>query len=418
MMPLSRKIGLALVGVGLCVLGASFLIPHSQRPVHAIDAVPPSAFLSVAVDVARLRKSPVLGALFGDRDEQKLAAVCGFDPLDVTHSIVFALPVGGSGDFGVAVQADIKQADLLRCADAVVKAHGGDPTVDQDARGPYKFFTPHKTSAGSDKPPRSIGYHEGDPILVGPKRWLFEMVDALEEAGQGRPASGQHTSLLAELDRSVQPPPAYLLTATVRIEPSVRAKLRAEMLAEVGGAQDPGTAMMLGVLGMSAGVLGLYERDDDVRAVLDLRCEEEGQCVAVGKLVEKVRAEWAKMDALREFGLGPVLDHLEVSPHDKTLEVRAGAPSRDILRWARLYLAMSPFVAQPGGGAADVPTETLKIPVPEGLEPGQPFTVKIPAATSGSAATGTRNLVPSIQGVVPSVRTSPSAAPAPSSRHP
>jgi hypothetical protein len=401
MMPLSRKIAVALVGVGVAVIGAWSLLAR-PRPTRPIDAVPSDAFVAIEVDVASLRKSGALASLFGNRDEQKLTQVCGFDPVDEMQDLVFTIPEGGDGDFGVAVQANINRDDLIRCADEVVKAHGGDPTPDTTSRGSYAIITPRRTSAESTRPPRSIAYHKGGPILVGPKRWLYSMIDALDAAGEGRDSPGEHLSLRTALAKDINPPPTFLVTGTVLIEPSVRSKLRTEMLAEVGGVDDPGTSMMLGVLGMSSGAIGLYERGDDVHAVLDLRCEEEAQCAQVEKLVAKVRGEWSKMPALREFGLGPVLDRLEVDHHGTTLQVRTAAATTDVLRWAKLFLASRPVVASPDGGVADVPTETLRVTVPEGVKPGQPFSVKIPGTTSGSAATGVRSLPATVPAPKPS----------------
>ena len=390
MMTTPRKIALALVGAGVALLVA-WTYRARPRATSPIDAVPPDAFVAIDVEIGALRKSGALSAIFGDRNEQSLTQVCGFDPVDRMQDLVFTVPEGGDGAFGVAVQADITQDDLVRCASEIVKGHGGDPTSDVASYGSYALITPRSTSAESTKAARSLGYHAGSPILVGPKGWLERMVDALDAASEGRGSSGEHLALRTKLASEITPPPSFLLTATVLLEKSVREKLKAEMAAEVGPGEDSGTSMMLGVLGTSAGVLGMYERGDEVRAVVDLKCEEERQCAEVERLIVKVRGEWAKMDALRAFGLGTVLDHLEVDHHGTELQMRAGAPTADVVRWAKIFLDSKPLVgastsvaavvpsAPAAGIPAGLPTQTVRITVPEGVKPGQPFTVQIPS---------------------------------------
>jgi hypothetical protein len=406
MMTTPRKVALALVGVGVALLVA-WTYRTRPRPTRPIDAVPPDAFVAIEVDVSALRKSGALRAIFGDKNEQSLTQVCGFDPVDRMQDLVFTVPEGGDGAFGVAVQADITQDDLVRCANEIVQAHGGDPTSDVASYGSYAIITPKSTSAESTKPARSLGYHAGSPILVGPKAWLERMIDALDAASEGRGGAGEHLALRTKLSNEITPAPTFLLTASVLLEKSVREKLKAEMAAEVGPGEDSGTSMMLGVLGMSGGALGMFERGEEVRAVVDLKCEEERQCVEVERLIAKVRGEWAKMDALRAFGLGTVLDHLEVDHHGTELQVRAGAPTSDIVRWAKIFLDSKPLVgastsigavvpSAPAAVASDVPTQTVRITVPEGVKPGQPFTVQIPSPVPGGSALSVRPLTATV----------------------
>ncbi len=362
-MSLSRNIAVAVVAASIVAAGA-WSLRTRPRPVHPIDAVPADAFVAVEFDVASLRKSSTLASLFGDRDEQSLTQICGFDPVDAMQDVVFTLPEGGDGDFGMAVQADIGKSDLIRCADAVVTAHGGDPTHDNTSRGSYEIFTPRRTSVESTATPRSLAFREGGPILLGPRRWLYSMIDALDAASDGRDVPGEHRTLRTDLAKNVAPPPEFLVTATVLIDPTVRSKIRAEMLAELGGADNPGTSMMLGVLGMSSAAIGVYERGDDVHAVLVLRCEEEAHCAQVEKLVLRVRAEGSKTPALRDLGLGPVLDHLEVDHHGTKLLVRASAAAGDVVRWVRLLLASGSVVTSPDATAKSLGSSSATLPHP------------------------------------------------------
>lgn len=424
MMPAQRWIAIAVGGVGLAVASAWYL--HSpSRPVHPIDAVPPDAFVAVEVNVGALRKSGALTALFGDKDEQSLTHVCGFDPVEQMEDLVFTVPEDGSGAFGVAVQAALTQDQLVGCANQVVKAHGGDPTSDITQRGSYSIITPRSVTADSSKPGRSLGYKTGGPILVGPKSWLYSMVDALEDASQGRSSPGEHLSLRTQLSAAITPPPTFLVTATALLEKSVREKLKAEMVKEVGIGNDSGTAMMLGVLGMSSAVVGLYEATDEIHAILDLHCEEASQCAQVGRLIMKVKDDWAKMAPLRAFGLGPVLEHVAVKHDGTKLEVTTAAATNDVVRWAKLFIASRPIVAPvdlagagsgppgpPGSlvtvpqASADVPTQTIHVTVPEGVGPGQPFTVTLTSPGASGSAQG-RVLQATVPGPTPGTAAHP-----------
>jgi len=411
MMPLPRKIALAVIVASVAGV-AVWSLRTKPRAVHPIDAVPADAFVAIEVNIDVLRKSGALAAVFGDRDEQSLTQVCGFDPVDKMTDLVFAIPEGGTGEFGVAVQSDLTQGELTRCADAVVTGHGGDPTSDIVARGSYSIITPRRTSTDSTKPPRSLGYRSGAPILVGPKRWISSMIDAVDDVGDGTGSPGQHVTLRTSLGDGISPPPAFVLTATTLLDRAVRDKLKAEMLAQVGPGDDPGTAMMIGVLGMTSGVLGLYEQGGEVHALVKLHCEEEAQCSQVDKLIAKVGGQWAATPELRAFGLGPVLDHLEVDHHGRELRVRTSAATGDVVRWAKLFLDAKGLglagktSTVPLSSDADVPTQTVKIQVPEGVKQGQPFTVNFTRPASTSDPQGTRPLIATVVPNVPAASSS------------
>ena len=351
-----RAVALALV-VGGAVLLTAFMLHRRPRVVtRPLDTVPADAFVAIDVDVLALRRSGALAALFGDKDEQSLTKVCGFDPVDRMQELVFTVPEGSDGDFGVAVQANVGEEDLLRCASLVTKARGEDGASDTARYGSYTLITPRKASPAA-RAPRSLGYQAGAPILVGPRVWRERMVDALDAVSEGRGSPGEHAALRKRLDEGITPKPTWLLTGTVVLEKSVREKLRMEMAAEVGPGNDSGTAMMLGVLGMSSAALGLHERAEEIRLVVDLHCEEEPQCAEVEKLIAKVRGEWSKMPELRAFGLGPVVDRIEVDHHGTSLEVRTAAPTADVVRWVKLLLD-----ARPAGRVRATPLPTAGPP--------------------------------------------------------
>jgi hypothetical protein len=421
MVPRARKMAIALVGVGAAVLAASYF-RTPKHPVHAIDAVPPDAFVAIEVNVGALRKSGALAALFGESDEQSLTQICGFDPVDQMDDLVFTVPEDGSGAFGVAVQATLSMGQLVDCANKVVTAHGGDPTADITKRGDYSIITPRSTSSDPGKPGRSLGYKAGSPVLVGPKSWLYSMVDAVEDAAAGNGSPGEHLTMRGALAKGITPPPTFLLTASAVLERSVREKLKAEMIKEVGTGNDSGTAMMLGVLGMTSGVLGLYETGGDVRALVQLHCEHETECAQVERLVLRVKEEWSQMSPLRNFGLGPVLERVHAMHSGTTLEVSTSAPTADVVRWAKLIIASRPVLApadftsghpQPSPGASAstpaaaasnvaVPTQTIHVQVPEGVAPGQAFTVKIPAPVGASSVAGSKVITATIPAPSPS----------------
>ncbi len=388
-MPLPRKIALALVaGVG-ALLAAHYLYTP-RRATHPIDAVPADAFVAIEIDVAAVRKTGALATLFGDPEEQSLTSVCGFDPVDRMSRLVFTVPEGATGDFGVAVEAGLSRDELVRCAEAVVKGHGGDPTSDVVERGPYSVITPRSTSSESSKPPRSLAYANSDsPILVGPRGWIYTMADTLEDASLGRGTPGEHVTLRQRLVAEITPTPVFLVTATALLDRNVRDKLKTEMLNQVGTAEDSGTSMMLGVLGMTSGVLGLYMDGSDVHAVIDLNCEHEPECAQVERLISKVRDEWSKMPALRDFGLAGVLDRVTIGHRDTKLTVRTSAPASDVVNWTRLLLGLSPAPVTATIGQVmsqadighDVPTQTLRVTVPPGTKPGDPISITVGSPT-------------------------------------
>lgn len=207
MKALSRSVALILVGAGVALLSV-WLFRAKPRAVRAKDAVPPDAFVAVAIDVGSLRASGALRALFGASDEQSVTKLCGFDPVDRMQSLVFTVPEGGDGIFGVAVDADVSKDDLVRCADAVVESRGGDPTSDVDAYDTYEVMTPHRGSADAKTPARSLAYLGRGPILVGQKEWLHRMIDALASVRDGRGSPGEHETLRAHLASSISPPRA------------------------------------------------------------------------------------------------------------------------------------------------------------------------------------------------------------------
>jgi hypothetical protein len=395
-LPLPRKIALAVVGAAGALALAYYLRTPPHRPTHALDAVPADAFVAIEIDVGSLRKAGALTALFGDRDEQSITKACGFDPVDRMSHLVFTVPEGATGDFGVAVDASLTREELVSCADAVVKARGGDPTAETVERGSYAVITPKTTSSETSRPARSLGYAKDGPLLVGPRTWVYTMIDTLEDASQAPPSRspGEHVTLRQRLAAEITPTPLFLVTATALLDRSVRDKLKAEMIKEVGTATDSGTSMMMGVLGMTSGVLGLYEEGGDVHAVLDLDCEREPECAEVEKLVRKVAGEWSQMKELRGFGLGPVLDKVVAEHRGTRLQVRTSAPAADVVHWAKLFLETKTLVAPRGPVAAgspeddlkaDVPTQTVRVTVPEGTKPGDSLTIKVPTIGSGQA---------------------------------
>jgi len=109
----------------------------------------------------------------------------------------------------------------------------------------------------------------------------------------------------------------------------LRERLKKEMNAE---ANEPGAnATMASVLGVSAaGLLVRSGSDGVLDARAELRCESEGACADVAKLLLTKRLAWSQDIALRIVGLGPLIDGLEVNAHSTSLTLTTRTYATDL----------------------------------------------------------------------------------------
>jgi hypothetical protein len=335
----SRWLALAAIVTGVGLAGGALYVTRAPRPpALAVDAIPADAFAAIDVHLDALRRSGALSALFGASGEQSVTKACGFDPVDRMHEIVFALPETGDGDFGVAVQADLGKDELLACARKVIETRGGATSTDVATRGTYTVVA-QRLPPGDARLRPALAYRDGGPYLVGVGEWLGKMIDAVE-----RPSASAAPDPHAALRKSLSGPAgtSFAVTGTVVLLKSIREKVRAQMIGEGESLSDSGAATMAGILAISSAAIGLYEQGDQVRAVAELVCEDAAACTAVQKFLLRKQDTWSKDPKLRLFGVATALDHLEIDHHDAHLEVRASAPTVQVVQWVKAVLEPRP----------------------------------------------------------------------------
>jgi hypothetical protein len=316
---------------GAALLLIVWLIARSASgQVDPLAAVPADSFLVVSIDVAALARSPLgaplaseggarTGSLLG---VESVTATCGFEPLSHLRAIAIALPEGGErGEFGVAASSDLTKDALLSCAKALIAKRGGQASV----REAGTFTVVSDASAGGAE----VAFRAGGPLLAGRGAWLARMMDA---------ASGQVPSILtaagaphgdlrqALAKRDVD---AEAVVVSAVLPRDLRDRLRHELEGEAksGGAMDGVLAVSEGALGVHAGRAG-----EDTRIVAELRCETAAACDSVATVILHARLGWSGNLAYRLFGLGGLIDGLDVQRQGTTLLVRTHAPSDDLAR--------------------------------------------------------------------------------------
>jgi hypothetical protein len=135
--------------------------------------------------------------------------------------------------------------------------------------------------------------------------------------------------------------PTYALLATVVLPKEMRERIKKDMAEEVTGQPGDGNAaaLMGGVLGVEAAGLALSAGDtqgEETRVVVDLFCEDEAACAAVGRFIDKKRRDWASDASVRMLGVGAVLDSLTLENRGKSLRVSAHAPAPEVSKWVEM----------------------------------------------------------------------------------
>jgi hypothetical protein len=368
-----------------------WFVRSTQRGrVRAIDAVPADAFLVVTLDLDLLRASP-LGApllsgpgrsLLADKD---IAATCGFDPLDRMREIAVAVPVeDDTGEFGIAIRADVGKDELVDCARKVVEARGGGDPVTIRQSGSFTLVEPADSASVVAKRYPTLAYREGGPFLIARGPWLGTMIDTAEGKLPSARRESRHLALRSELGQTSDDHPVLALVATVILPRPMRERIRREMGAEVAG--QPGDrdspALMAGVLGVESAGIGIRVGDakgSDTEAVIELHCEDDAACAAVARIVDKQRRNWSGDLRARLLGVGPLLDNLTVETTKTTLRASTHAPSADAASWLgrvlELRSARHPAI-DPDAGATTRPApssdETIKPVATSAPEAGRP----------------------------------------------
>jgi hypothetical protein len=337
--PRTDVIALAALG-SAAALGIGLLILRSSGGrANPLDAVPADSFMVVSVDVAALAQSPLgetlVGELKGGAEARaetflgvgSIEATCGFDPLPHLRQIAVAVPEGGErGDFGIAVSGTLGKDALATCAKAVIAKRGGDAATREV--GSFTVVSDARALGGAE-----VAFRDGGPYLVGRGGWLTRMIDAADGRipSTASTVKNAHGELRADLQ--TRDTDAEAIRATALLPQPLRERLQLEMARETGA----GDAMQ-GVLGVSAAAIGLHagRAQEDTRLVAELRCDTKSACDAVSTLILHTRLRLSGNLGYRLFGLGPLIDNLEVQPGapepHASIYVRTRAPTDDLAK--------------------------------------------------------------------------------------
>lgn len=331
---------MALLGVGSAA--AAFAVFGGLRgigtsgPSDPLEAIPRSSFIAATVDFAELRRSPIYEAVFGASTQAPgadpmrralgvgaLADACGFDPLARVERFAVSVPEDGDrGEFGVAAKVEVTRDELEKCTRSLAEKRGGHAETKEVG----SFVVLDDASSGSATRSR-LAYSPGGLLVVGKGTWLDAMLGAAERTKPGLRDAPEHVALRASLT-SREGFRTPTLVATAILPRSLRERLKGEMGAEIG-AQDTSSAMMAGVLGVSAvGVaIEVGGPGKNVDASVELVCDGPEGCEAVERLVQKKRKEWSGDLSLRMVGFGPLLDSFEIKREGTRLRATASASS-------------------------------------------------------------------------------------------
>ena len=303
-----------------------------------LDAIPKSSFIAATLDFAELRHSPIYEAVFGSgkdgptsNDPMRralgvtgLAEACGFDPTSRVQKLAVSMPEDGDrGEFGVAARVDVTRDELEKCTRSLAEKRGGHA----ETRDVGSFVVLEDTANGgaTGAPRPRLAYGRGGLLVVGKGTWFDAMLGAADHTKPGLRDATEHVALRASLtSHDGFKTPTLLVTAI--LPRSLRERLKGEMGAEAGS-QDSSSAIMAGVLGVSAVGVAVHAgaAGQSVDASIELVCDSVDGCEAVEKLAQKKRAEWSRDLSLRMVGLGPLLDSFELKRDGARLRATASS---------------------------------------------------------------------------------------------
>jgi hypothetical protein len=307
-------------------------------PTDPFDAIPRSSFIAATVDFAELRRSPVYEAVFGKEAPGAdgslamrralgvgaLADACGFDPTTRVQRIAVSVPEEGDrGEFGVAARVEVTRDELETCTRSLAEKRGGKAET-HDVGSFVVLEDTTGAGGGASSRPR-LAYGRGGLLVVGKGTWFDAMLGAADRTKPGLRDATEHIALRTSLtSREGFRSPTVIATAI--LPRALRDRLKHEMGAEVGS-QDTSSAIMAGVLGVSALGLAIHAggTGQNVDASLELVCDSADACEAVDKLAQKKRGEWSRDLSLRMIGFGPLLDSFEVKRDGARLRATASA---------------------------------------------------------------------------------------------
>jgi hypothetical protein len=301
------------------------------------------------------------------------------------REVVVAVPEDDeSGEFGVAIRAELNKDELIDCARKILEERGASKAVSFHESGSFTWVEPEGELA---KHSPTLAYREGGPYLIARGPWLGTMADTAEGKLPSARQDSKHLALRRALGQFSDDAPVFALLATVVLPKDMRERIKRDMgkeIADEPGEQDS-AALMAGVLGVEEAGLAISagtEAGDEARAILELRCEDEAARGAVARVIEKRRAEWSQDRAMRLLGIGPVLDNILVEERGKSLRVSTHAPGDDVARWlARIIDLRS--ARHPVGGPLEAPPKADSFPDKDAAARA---TIRPPPASASAAA--------------------------------
>jgi hypothetical protein len=335
------KNGLGLLTFAVVAALTVWLVRRTQHSgVRTLDAVPADAFLVVTLDVDLLRGSPLGEYLMGGPGsrllgDETLKATCGFDPLERMRELAVAVPMeDDTGEFGIAIRADLTKDELVECARKVIDVRGGGDQVTIRQSGSFTLVEPEGPLA---KRYPTLAYREGGPFIVARGAWLGTIIDTTEGKLPSARRESRHLALRRDLGQASDDHPTFALLATVLLPKEMRERIRRDMGAEVASQSGDATGpeLMAGVLGVEAAGLALSPGDGkggETSAKVELRCEDEPSCASVARVIDKTRRGWMGDTTVHVLGLGALLDNLTVEPHGTSLRVATHAPADEVAK--------------------------------------------------------------------------------------
>ena len=338
------RITLGALGAAAALLIGWLILRSTPSRVDPLAAVPVDSFLVATIDFAALARSPLGGALVGDGGTRPgslldvtgvdtITATCGFDPLHHVRAVAVAVPEGGeNGDFGVAASEDLSRDALTACTKALVAKRGSEANV-------RRVGTFTVVSDAHARHEAEVAFRDGGPLLVGRGAWLTKMIDAVEGRTKSiASAGGPHQELRSELGKHDVDAQALVVSATLPSD------VRSRILGEMADASDKPNPVMAAVLAVSRAVIGLHAgaANDDTRIAAELHCETEPACDEVSKVILHARLGWSGNLGYRLFGLGGLIDNLQVRREGTSLIVQTRAPAEDLARLLDKALNSSP----------------------------------------------------------------------------
>jgi len=257
-------------------------------------AVPPGPGLLISADVSELSRAAQAELLsaFGDK-LLGLRETCGFEPLLSVKRVAFAMPFQAraqhaASDFALIAETSLKEEQLSRCAQGVIRKRGGVPV-----RLRIGQFLSVRDSA---KPLGEVAMRFDGLFVLSGGQYFRDVVDVAGGLTQPDEAARARSAVHGELRRKLGPAP---LLATLLPGASF----------STTGVRAVGLALQI---------------ESELRLRGFVGCESVAACSEAKLLLERMKADPAEEPALA------LLRSVVVKQHDAQLEVSARWPRSEL----------------------------------------------------------------------------------------